>query len=100
MRRLFLARHDADLDFLETGVFEPTVQIAFRETKPAVAVKLARFLEVVLEQIEDHDLPAGSQHFESRMDCVGRNRSVVQSLTEDDEINALRFDGWILQIAE
>ena len=34
------------------------------------------------------------------MDCVGRNRSVMQSLTEDDEVNALRFDGRILQIAE
>ena len=52
MRRLFLGGDDADFDFLETDGFEPAVQIAFGKTKPAVAVKLARFFKIVLEQIQ------------------------------------------------
>ena len=47
MRRLFLGGDDADFDFFETGGFEPAVQIAFRKTEPAVAVKLTRFVEIV-----------------------------------------------------
>lgn len=38
IRRLFLASHDADFDFLESRGFEPTMQIAFGESEPAVAV--------------------------------------------------------------
>ena len=53
MRRLFLGGDDADFDFLESGGFEPAVQIALGETEPAVAVKFARLVEIVLEQIEN-----------------------------------------------
>jgi hypothetical protein len=52
MRRLFLGGDDADFDFLETGGFEPAVQIAFGKTEPTVALKFARFFEIVLEQIQ------------------------------------------------
>ena len=46
--------------FLKPAVFQPAVQIAFGKTRPAVAVKLVRLLEVVLGQVEDHDLPAAA----------------------------------------
>ena len=63
MRRLFLGGDDADFDFLETGGFEPAVQIAFGKTQPAVAVKFARLVEVVLEQIENQNLAIGLENF-------------------------------------
>ena len=63
MRRLFLGGDDADFDLLETGGFEPAVQIALGKTQPAVAVKFARLVEVVLEQIENQNLPARLQNF-------------------------------------
>src|SRR5881296_1832281 len=62
MRRLFLARHDANLDFFETRLFEPAVQIAFGKTQPAIPINLARLPEIVLEEVEHHDLAAAAQH--------------------------------------
>src|ERR1035437_8864333 len=62
MRRLFFARDDADFDFFETRFFQPTMQIAFRKTEPAVAVKFVRLLEVVLQQTQNHDLPAAAEN--------------------------------------
>src|SRR5216117_3246418 len=73
MRGLFFAGNDADFDLLEARLFQPAMQIAFREARPAVTVKVARLREIVQEQIEYHDLPAATQHFERRTDCVGRN---------------------------
>src|SRR2546425_11007436 len=58
MRRLFFAGDDADFDLLEARPLQPAMQIAFRKARPAVPVKFARLMEVVLEQVEDHDLPA------------------------------------------
>src|SRR6266498_1950866 len=68
VRRLFFARHDADLDFFETGFFQPAVQIALRETEPAIAVQLARFVEAVLKQVQNHDLPAHTKNLVRRTD--------------------------------
>ena len=56
MGRLFLARHDADLDFSETRPLQPPVQIAFGKAKPTIAVKLMRALEVMLRQVENQNL--------------------------------------------
>ena len=53
MWRLLLARDDADFDFFEPNLFQPAMQIAFSKTKPAVAVKFARLVEIVFKQIED-----------------------------------------------
>jgi len=63
MRRLVLARHDADFNLLEAGFVQPAVQIALGKTRPAVAVELLRLVEVVLEQIENQNLPAAPQNF-------------------------------------
>ena len=52
MRRLFLGGDDADLDLLEPGGFEPAVQIALGKTQPAVTLKFARILKVMLQQID------------------------------------------------
>ena len=54
MRGLFLSRHDADFNFPESRVLEPAMQIAGRETEPAVAIDCVRFLETMLQQIENH----------------------------------------------
>ena len=63
MRRLFLGGDDADFNFLETGLFQPAVQIALGETRPAVAVKFMCLLEMVLKQIENQNLSARLQDF-------------------------------------
>src|SRR5207247_1874643 len=60
--RLFLTGDEADFDLLESCPFEPTVQVAFGESEPAVAVKFAGLIEMVLEQVEDHDLAAGFEN--------------------------------------
>ncbi len=44
---LIFAGDDADFDFLETSFFKPTMQIAFGEAEPAIAVEFVGFLEVV-----------------------------------------------------
>src|SRR6266576_1099365 len=52
---LFFPRDYADIDVLEAGVFEKLVQLHFTETEPVIGVKLARPLERMAQQIEDHD---------------------------------------------
>jgi hypothetical protein len=42
MRGLFLPGNDANLDFLEAGPLQPSVQIALGQAKPAVARQLVR----------------------------------------------------------
>ena len=69
MRRLLLAGDDADFDLLEAGRFEPAMQIALGKAEPAVAVELVRLLEVVLGEVENHDLAARLE------DAVGAARS-------------------------
>ena len=59
-RFLFLG-DDADFDFLETGVLEPFVEITLGETGPAIPKQIVGFLEIMLQQIEDENAPAGNQ---------------------------------------
>src|SRR6266481_890448 len=58
MGRLIFPRHSRDFNLLEPGLFQPTVQVAFREPQPAVAIEFARPVEVMLGQIQNHNLPA------------------------------------------
>ena len=80
MRRLFLAGDNADFDFLEARVFEPAMQIAFGKTQPAVTVKLMRLVERMLEQIENHDLPAFFENFMRTGNSLRRVSGVMQCL--------------------
>ena len=100
MGRLFLTGDDADFDLLEPCPFEPTVQVAFGESEPAVAVKFAGLIEMVLEQVEDHDLAAGLEDAMTRGNGPGRLQGVMQRLAQDDQVHALRLDGRFLQIAQ
>jgi len=59
VRRLFFAGNDANFNFLETGVFEPVVQIAFGNTQPTVAVKFVCAVKIMFHQIQNPDVPAG-----------------------------------------
>ena len=61
MRRLFFAGDDADVDSLESGFFEPALQVRLRQPQPPVPVQLVRFFEAVLRQVEDHQLAARLQ---------------------------------------
>ena len=55
IRTLFFPRDDVNIDVLEAGVFQKLVQLHFAETEPVIGVKLARPLERMAQQIEDHD---------------------------------------------
>src|ERR1043166_177448 len=100
MRRLFLAGDDIDLDLLEPRLLEPAMQVALGETEPAVAVQLAGAIEGVLREVEDEDLPVRLEDLVGGLDRFGRLFGVMQRLAEDREIDAVRFDRRILQIAE
>ncbi len=92
MRRLFLGGDDADFDFLEAGFFEPAMQIALGKSRPAVAVKLMRLLEVVLEQIEQQNLPARLQNLVRAANAPPAGFfGVMQRLAQDHEVNAVRL---------
>jgi hypothetical protein len=100
MRRLFLGGDDADFDFLETGGFEPAVQIAFGKAEPAVAVKFVGFLEMVLEQIEQQNLAVRLQQFRRARQRRRRIFRVMQGLAQNHEVHAAGVDRRVLQIAE
>src|SRR5438552_12311840 len=100
MGRLFLARHDADLDFSETRPLQPPVQIAFGKSEPAIAVEFARPLETVLEQIENHDRSGGRENLVRRSNRSGRHGRVAQRLAQNHQINTLWFDGRMLQASQ
>src|SRR5712691_6928261 len=100
MRRLFFARDDADFNFLEAGLLQPAMQVAFRKAKPAVTVKFARALEAVREQIEDHDLSARAQGFVSGGNRLGRLFRMMQRLAENGQIDAFRFHRRVLEIPQ
>ena len=100
MRWLFLGGDDADFNFLETSSFQPAMQIAFGKSQPAVAVKFARLVEVVLEQIENQNLPAGLQNLVRGGNGVRRNFGVVQCLAQNHEVHAVRLNRRALQVAQ
>src|SRR2546423_15154833 len=57
IRTLFFPRDYANIDVLEAGVFQKLVQLHFAETEPVISVKLARPLEGMVQQIENHNAP-------------------------------------------
>ena len=79
MRGLFFGGDNADFDFFEARFFEPAMQIAFGKAQPAVTVKFVRFLEVVLEQVQNQELPAGLQNFVGAAQGGGGNFGVMKA---------------------
>src|SRR6266850_4127415 len=60
--RRFFARDDRNFDFFESSRLEPLLQIALRKSKPMITVQLARFLKLMFEQIQNHELPPRFQN--------------------------------------
>jgi hypothetical protein len=58
MWRLGFAGDHADFDVLKSSALEKLVEIRFAEAEPAIGVKLAGFLHLVLKQVENRDAPA------------------------------------------
>src|SRR5580765_1236338 len=98
VRRLFFARDNADFNFLKSGGFKPLVQIAFGETEPAVAVKFVCAIELMPEQVQNHDLAARFDNFLGGSDGFGWFFGVVQGLAEDGKVNTLRLNRRVLQV--
>jgi hypothetical protein len=49
MWRLFLAGHDAQLDFFEAGQFQPMMQLALLKSRPTVPVQFAGFFKIMFQ---------------------------------------------------
>src|SRR5947207_7927448 len=69
---LFFTRDDGNFDLFKSCCFEPPLQVAFGETKPGIAVKFAGLFELMLQQVEDHDLPAAAKDLKGRVDGSSR----------------------------
>lgn len=99
MGGLALAVHEGQLDVLETSLVEEFVEFQFREAEPDILVEFAGLLEVVFQQIQDHEASAGTG------DAVGFTQGlegfagVVKGLAEEGEVNFGVADGWRLDIA-
>jgi len=63
MRTLLFPRHHPDVDVFEARLFEEIVELHFAEAEPVIEVKLAGFLKLMAEQIEDDHAPIFSQQF-------------------------------------
>jgi S-adenosylhomocysteine hydrolase len=47
--------------FSETSLAKLAIQLSFGETCPQIGVQITRFIEAVLQQVQDHHLPTGFQ---------------------------------------
>ena len=61
MGLLLLARDHADINVAETGLLQPLLQVALRETEPGVAVGLPCLFKAVAQQVENEDAPRPAQ---------------------------------------
>src|SRR5439155_13889724 len=100
IRTLFFPRDHADIDVLEVDVFQKLVQLHFAETEPVISVEFARSLEGMVQQIENHNAPILSQNGMRGLDRAFRPRSMVQSLTENRQIDTVSGNGRFLHVAE
>ena len=80
--------------------FEQLVEFQFAEPQPEVRVKLARLLEIVAEQVEDHHPPARLEDAVRRRHRPRRLAGVMERLAEDREVHAVRLDGRRLDVAQ
>ena len=99
MRLLLLTRHDADVDLREAGRLEPLVQLALGEPQPAVAEQFARLVELVRDEVENHQLAAGLDDAKRALDGLRRFLGVMQRLAEDREVHRRVVDRRMLQVA-
>lgn len=100
MGGLVLAGDDSDFDRVEPGLFEPPRQVAFGEAEPAVAVELSGHFKAMVTEVEDEDLTFRTEDAVGRDQGAGRGLRVMEGLAEDDDVDALRFDGGGLEVAE
>lgn len=87
MRLLLLAGDESDLDLLETGLPHEAVERALTEPEPDVGVELAGALKRVLLEIEHEQLSAATQDAECFVHRVLRVMRMVESLTEDGQVD-------------
>jgi hypothetical protein len=76
------------------------VQVGFRKAEPAVAVKIVGLLELVPQQIQNHDLAARPQYLVGTGDALFGIGGVMEGLAQHHQINALRLDGRVFQVAQ
>jgi len=84
MRRLFFSRHDVYFYALKCRRLQPAVQVALRESQPAVTIKLMGAFERVLSKIQDHDLSSWAKDAVRALNRFFWIFGVMQGLAQDD----------------
>src|ERR1043166_2823250 len=100
MRALFFPRDDGELNIFEAGRLEKLMELHFAEAEPMIGVKLARSLEAVAEQIENHKAAAFAEDAMGAGDGALGMDGVVQRLAENGEVDRAFRDRRILDVAE
>ena len=62
MRRLSFACDIVDFNFFEPRFLKPIMQRVFCEPQPTIAIETLGLFKIVLEQINDDDLPVRPQY--------------------------------------
>src|SRR5690242_13202212 len=100
MRVLRLAGNDADLDVAETRFFQKLMQLHFAEPEPVICIQFASTFETVIQEIENRQSTAAFQNPPSSCNGPFGMNGVMQSLTENCQIDAVFRDGRIFNVTE
>jgi hypothetical protein len=100
MRTLLFPRHHPDVDVFEARLFEEIVELHFAEAEPVIEIKLAGFLKLMAEQIEDDHASIFSQQAMGGSQGPFRSNGVMQRLAENRQIDTFLCDRRILHIAQ
>ena len=98
--RLGFAIHDGCFHTLKTRGFDHFRQLAFGKSQPAIGVEFMGFGEGMFGEVQDQQPPAGFENAVGLRQRARRLFGMMQGLTEDGEVDGLRFDGDIFDFAE
>ena len=79
---------------------QPAMQVILCEPEPPIAIQVAGLLEVMLQQIQNHDLSSRTQNLEGGVDRENRRSRMVQRLAQDHQIHTLGIDWRSFQISQ
>ena len=91
---------DDGFDLIKARAFEHAGERAFGKSEPAVAVKFARFFELMLHEIEHDQASATFEHAIGSVDRALRVFGVMEGLAENCEIDRAFAYRWFFEVAE
>ena len=98
MRRLFLTVHDRDVDVLKSRRLQEVEDLDLGKSEPDIGIKLACFLELVLEEVEDNDAAAGPDNAKGSLHRLLRRGRVMERLAENRHVDRLVVERRIFNV--